>query len=120
MDRIDLRIALGRERISLSTSAQPAETSTDVRMRVTHSIEQRKKRSDQIPNARLSSQQVRRWCWPNKAGLELLEQAAEKFTLSRRGCNRTLRVARSIADMAGEEWVTKAHVAEALSFRAGD
>ena len=120
MDRIDLRIALGRERISLSTSAQPAETSAVVHKRVTHSIEQRKKCSDQIPNARLSSQQVRRWCWPNKAGLELLEQAAEKFTLSRRGCNRTLRVARSIADMAGEERVTKAHVAEALSFRAGD
>jgi magnesium chelatase family protein len=120
MDRIDLRIALGRERISLSTSTAVAETSAAVRKRVTCSIEQRKQRSSHIPNAHLNSEQLRRWCWPNKAGLELLEQAADKFTLSRRACNRTLRVARSIADMAGEELVTQAHVAEALSFRVAN
>ncbi len=45
---------------------------------------------------------------------------AEKFTLSQRACNRTLRVARSIADMAGEELVTQTHIAEALSFRVGN
>ena len=119
LDRIDLRVELSRERILLHATEQLLESSAAVRKRVTHAVERRNKRSAQIPNARLNSEQVRRWCWPNKAGLELLEQAAEKFTLSRRGCDRTLRVARSIADMAGEDAVTQAHVAEALSFRIG-
>jgi len=119
LDRIDLCIGLGREKISLHTTEQSTEASADVRKRVEHANQQREVRSDQIPNARLNSAQVRCWCWPNKAGIELLEQAAEKFTLSRRGCDRTLRVARSIADLAGEESVTQLHVAEALNFRVG-
>ena len=61
---------------------------------------------------------------PLEAGLHaapearlLAEQAAEKLRLSARGFTRTLRVARSIADLAGSEIVTRAHVAEALAFR---
>jgi len=119
LDRIDLRITLGRERIALHTKDQLAEASADVSKRVTRAIAQRKERSHQIPNARLNTEQVRRWCWPNKTGLALLEQAAEKFTLSRRGCDRTLRVARSIADLAASEQVNHRHVAEALSFQTG-
>jgi magnesium chelatase family protein len=120
MDRIDLRITLGREKISLNPDALLMEASAEVRERVTQSVAHRQARCEHIPNARLNAEQVRRWCWPNTAGLELLEAAAEKFTLSRRGCDRTLRVARTIADMAGEDAVTQAHVAEALSFRVGE
>jgi len=47
----------------------------------------------------------------------LLRQAAEKFMLSARGYHRIIRVARSIADLAGADEISRIHVAEALSFR---
>ncbi len=54
---------------------------------------------------------------PDEAGRRLLAQAAEAMRLSARGYHRVLRVARTIADLAGSEAVGRVHVAEALSYR---
>jgi magnesium chelatase family protein len=54
---------------------------------------------------------------PDEAGVEFLRRAAETLGLSARGFHRTLKVARTIADLGGSENVTRAHVAEALSYR---
>ncbi|ATY30618.1 hypothetical protein CVN68_00260 [Sphingomonas psychrotolerans] len=54
---------------------------------------------------------------PDEAGRKLLAQAAEAMRLSARGYTRVLRVARTIADLAGGEGVARIHVAEALSYR---
>jgi magnesium chelatase family protein len=54
---------------------------------------------------------------PDAAGMKLLTQAAERMHLSARGYHRVLKVARTIADLAGSEAVTRAHVGEALSYR---
>ncbi len=54
---------------------------------------------------------------PEAAGLSLLEQAVDKLRLSARGYHRVLRVARTIADLAGQATVGRPHIAEALSFR---
>lgn len=54
---------------------------------------------------------------PDDAGRKLLAQAAEAMRLSARGYTRVLRVARTIADLAGAEGVGRIHVAEALSYR---
>jgi magnesium chelatase family protein len=54
---------------------------------------------------------------PDEAGLALLRQAAEALGLSARGFHRTLRVARTLADLDQSEAVGRLHVAEALSYR---
>ena len=54
---------------------------------------------------------------PDEAGRRLLAQAAEAMRLTARGYTRVLRVARTIADLAGAETSGRVHVAEALSYR---
>jgi len=54
---------------------------------------------------------------PERAGLTLLREAADALSLSARGFHRTLRVARTLADLDGEETVARIHIAEALSYR---
>ena len=54
---------------------------------------------------------------PDAEGRDMLVKAAERFGLSARGYHRVLRVARTIADLAGEERILKPHLAEALSYR---
>ena len=54
---------------------------------------------------------------PDASGLTLIRQAADTLQLSARGFHRTLRVARTLADLDGSETVSRIHVAEALSYR---
>jgi magnesium chelatase family protein len=54
---------------------------------------------------------------PDTAGRKLLHEAAEALGLSARGYHRTLRVARTLADLDGEPQVLRIHIAEALSYR---
>ena len=68
-------------------------------------------------NAELDGDVLERFATPDEAGRKLLLQAAEAMRLSARGYTRILRVARTIADMAGAEAVGRIHVAEALSYR---
>jgi magnesium chelatase family protein len=116
LDRIDMCVQLNREPILLSEVADRPESSAEVRERVARAVKHRLSR-DHIANAQLDSDGLKRWCWPDAPGLKLLEQAAGRFHLSRRACNRTLRVARSIADLADSEEVRRVHIAEALSLR---
>ena len=82
-------------------------------------VNARKKSSqrDQTANAQLDAKALEQHCWPDQNGLDLLENAANKLKLSRRGCNRILRVARSIADLANKPQVKQEHIAEALNLR---
>jgi magnesium chelatase family protein len=68
-------------------------------------------------NARLNHAELRALAWPDAAGLALLDQAATRFCLSRRACDRVLRVARTIADLGQQPTPGAAHIAEALSLR---
>ncbi len=68
-------------------------------------------------NAELEGDKLETFATPDEAGGKLLLQAAEKLHLSARGYTRMLRVARTIADLAGAESVGRTHIAEALSHR---
>ena len=130
LDRLDIRIELGRSGLSLDdliggvgvpeigcagqTSAN--ETSAVVCKRVCAAIDLQLDRAGTL-NARLASAANRHWCRPDAKGRELLEVAAARFGMSARACDRCLRVARTIADLDESDAVRASHVAEALSLR---
>lgn len=117
LDRIDLQIAVPRVALAELGDAAPAgEGSTGVRARVVAARELQLQRAGK-PNARLSNREVSRDCALTKSDRALLERALDKLGLSARAYHRVLRVARSIADLAGAERVATAHLTEAIQYR---
>jgi magnesium chelatase family protein len=72
------------------------------------------------PNAWLSPQQLKRVCAVGDDGHRLLEQAIEKLGLSHRAYHRILKLARTIADLAGQREIGVAHLSEAIGYRRLD
>ncbi len=132
LDRIDICVPLNRQTISFSNNVANENhdndnegntkeekcnaTTAQVRKRITIACRYRAERNN-LPNSQLDSAAIEKYCWPDKTGLNLLESAAAKLALSHRACNRALRVARSIADLADKPRVKSEHIAEALSLR---
>ncbi|MCB1956670.1 MAG: YifB family Mg chelatase-like AAA ATPase [Rhodocyclaceae bacterium] len=116
LDRIDIRLEVpalaGDELLD-----QPAgEASADVRLRVEAAWRCQLARQGK-PNARLDAGEIDRHCHASEAARSLLAAAIERLGLSARAYHRILRVARSIADLAGSESIGPAHVAEAVQYR---
>jgi len=71
-------------------------------------------------NARLTSRLIRKHCALDAASLDVLNQAMSNLSLSARAYDRILKVARTIADLAGASWIQADHVAEAVRYRTLD
>jgi magnesium chelatase family protein len=121
LDRIDLQIEVGRITIDEMHTAPSAETSAQIRRRVVAARELQRARYQSIgleSNAELAPAQVRRFCPLDDEGAALLRDACVKRQLSARAFDRILRVARTIADLAGSAHTMREHVAEAIQYRS--
>jgi len=117
LDRIDLQLFVPRiERGRLLQVDADAESSATVRQRVSAARSRQLARQNKA-NALLTPRELDRHCALDAGGRALLEQAMAKLNLSARAAHRVLRVARSIADLAGDDALASSHIAEALRYR---
>lgn len=119
-DRIDIHIEVPAVSVSELHLPQPAEGSQEVRARVLAARDVQADRYKETPyktNADADGEILTAVTTPTKGGSDLLMLAAEKMKLSARGYHRVLRVARTIADLAGVEQIAEPQIAEALSYR---
>lgn len=123
LDRIDMQIEVPAVTASDLIMPSTGELSTSVRERVitARSIQQGRyevlSANGVVCNANCAGSLLEEIAAPDRAGFALLREAADALHLSARGYHRTLRVARTLADLDGVETVARIHIAEALSYR---
>jgi len=118
LDRIDIQVEVKRIAYDLLRSdAAKGEGSNSVRERVEHANKLQLERCGKA-NARMDNNEVEQHCKLEEAQHRWLAIALDKFNLSARAIHRTLKVARTIADMEGSADIQADHLKEALSYRA--
>jgi magnesium chelatase family protein len=116
LDRMDLLVEVPALPPETMAQAATGEASAVVKERVEHALHRQRKRQG-LANAHLSPGAVESQAKAAPEAIKLLSQAAEKLHLSARSWHRVLKVARTIADLAGSETVERLHVAETLQYR---
>jgi magnesium chelatase family protein len=121
LDRLDMHVEVPRLAASefAAGATQGAETTAAAAARVARARRVQLARQKTC-NAWLTDAAVERWCRTDEAGRRVLAKAMERFGLSGRGRQRVLKVARTVADLAGASAVSAAHLSEALMLRCLD
>ena len=123
LDRIDLQIEVPAVTAADLVLPAPAEGSAEVKARVAAARQRQRDRFAALgaksvrTNAECSGQLLEQTAMPDADGVALLRQASDALALTARGFHRTLKVARTLADLDGADTVGRIHVAEALSYR---
>ena len=120
LDRIDLLVEVPALRFHEAVSRADAECSASIRERVVRARERQLRRFKGkriFANAQMGPREVKACCRADGEGEKLLEAAVRQLGLSGRGYDRVLKVARTIADLAGAESISAAHVSEAIQYR---
>jgi len=123
MDRIDIHVEVPAVPYRDLAGNAGGETSATVRKRV---IDARQIQVDRLArtkihcNAQMKSRHIKKHCAIDDSSHSLLETAIDKLGLSARGYNRVLKIARTIADLAGEPHIRANHIAEAIQYRSLD
>jgi len=124
LDRIDIHIEVTPVPFEKLTETRKAESSIEIRKRVTKARELQTVRFDLLPsihyNAQMSSKLIREFCVLDEISLQLLKTAMERLNLSARAYDRILKVARTIADLESSELLKPSHIAEAIQYRSLD
>lgn len=126
LDRIDLHTEVPSLKIEELRKEDPAENSDTVRKRCKAARSIQHERFRQSPdahlgcNARMSHSEIRKYCVINHEQATLLQQAMQQLALSARAYDRILKVARTIADLAGTHSIETPHLLEAIQYRSLD
>lgn len=123
LDRIDIQLNVEPVKYEKLTDERKSESSAQVRERVNAARKrqlERYKNEGIYCNADLSSEQLSRFCPLGETEKTILEAAYKKFGLSARAYTRIVKVARTIADLAGDEDINYTHIAEAINYRSLD
>ena len=121
LDRIDIHCEIQAVPFAQLSQMQPGEPSAAIRERV---IKARKIQEERFKsfkgihcNAQMTERMLHEFAEPDAASLDMLRMAMERLKLSARAYSRILKVARTIADLAGSEKVQSMHIAEAIGYR---
>jgi magnesium chelatase family protein len=124
LDRVDLHIEVPQVKFRDITSERTGEASAQIRERVIAARRRQQARFKDKPkitcNARMGSRELKEHCALEEATMELLKFAMTDLNLSARAYDRILKVARTIADLAGAEKIASEHVSEAIQYRSLD
>ncbi len=119
LDRIDIQLevpAVPQEDLLRQSAGEGSDTVRE-RVAAAHRVQIQRQGKN---NSSLGTREIDRWCRPQAAAEGLLRQAISKLNLSARAYHRVLKLARTIADLAGSEVIAVAHVAEAIQYRKLD
>jgi magnesium chelatase family protein len=120
LDRIDIHIEVPRVEYEKLSDDRQGEPSAVIRQRVEAARDRQRKRfdgMDLLSNADMGPAAVRQYCPVDEAGNSLLRAAMKQLHMSARAYHRILKLARTIADLAGSEQIETVHLAEAIQYR---
>lgn len=126
LDRIDIHIEVPRVQYEKLSDSRLGESSADIRARVEAARQrqrtrfngaEKEKTGEILSNADMRPAEVRKFCKLDETSEALMRSAMSQLQLSARAYHRVLKLSRTIADLAGEETIAPAHLAEALQYR---
>ncbi|HVU55852.1 MAG TPA: YifB family Mg chelatase-like AAA ATPase [Puia sp.] len=121
LDRIDLHVEVVPVPYEHLSSTDGGESSSVIRERVMAARQwQRQRYKKQVCNAQMTGKIIKEFCRVDATGEKLLRDAMTRLHLSARAYDRILKVSRTIADLAGEEYIKPGHLAEAIQYRCLD
>jgi magnesium chelatase family protein len=123
LDRIDIQLEVPRLNMAEITDKAKAESSSHIRGRVERARALQRERYTEermCSNSELEPSQIQRYCRVTEAGESLLKMAIQELGFSARAYHKVLKVSRTIADLAGHDWIQPEHVSEAIHYRALD
>jgi len=117
MDRIDMKITMERVGYDELTGGSKGLTTGDMRTQVESALKFAAERGRPFFNSEITDHELEKYCRLGSGEAKFMNRAYDSFGMSPRGYNRTLRVARTIADLDSSEHIKTEHLAEALGYR---